>query len=356
MSITTTPNMGLTKDGVSEYYSVTRVNENSDRIDTYCGQNRSRIAALEASELTMQKIYDALPVDLEPTQAAPVDLDALLTAGVYLVADAAAAAYVTHSPITDDGFYIKVYYLGLVDSTIMRQEIIPISTPYIKCARNYNSVVGWTSWSVVDAEQIAQDRAALVELVDGGAKNRIIFDGAGTSASNVGTSYTSNGITFEVQSDGAIRATGTISSGISYCYLYAGTGRINIIDAFDGKHVLSGNPQGASTSTYRLWYKVGSQTAVSVGDSSVILPAITGETNAVLGLQVDAPQTNLDITFKPMICTKAAWDVSQKYVPYAPTKRELYEMILALQSGGNRSLQTVQAPEEQDDEEQEEMR
>ena len=33
-----------------------------------------------------------------------------------------------------------------------------------------------------------------------------------------------------------------------------------------------------------------------------------------------------------MICSKAAWDVSQKYVPYAPTNAELYEMIKALQS------------------------
>lgn len=199
--------------------------------------------------------------------------------------------------------------------------------------------------SGITAAKLTADEAALAEVVDSGAKNAIIFDGVGTGTSNVGTSYTSNGITFEVQSDETIRVTGTIASGNSYCYLYAGTSRINIVDFFDGNHVLSGNPQGASISTYRLWYKVGSQTAVSVGDPSVILPAITGETNAVLGLQVDAPQTNLDITFKPMICTKAAWDVSQKYVPYAPTNRELYEMILALQNGG-RSL-SVQ-PEEKE--------
>lgn len=169
----------------------------------------------------------------------------------------------------------------------------------------------------------------IAELVDSGAKNRIIFDGVGTGASNVGTSYTSNGITFEVQSDGTVHVTGTISSGYSYCYLYAGTGRINIIDAFDGKHVLSGNPQGASESTYRLWYKVGSQTAVSVRDSSVILPEVTGETTAVLGLQVDAPQTNLDITFKPMICTKTAWDASPTYEPYALTNSELTAKLTA---------------------------
>lgn len=33
-----------------------------------------------------------------------------------------------------------------------------------------------------------------------------------------------------------------------------------------------------------------------------------------------------------MICTKAAWDVSQKYAPYAPSNAELYAMIKALQA------------------------
>ena len=205
--------------------------------------------------------------------------------------------------------------------------------------------------SGITAGKLAADEAAIAEVVDSGAKNAIIFDGVGTGTSNVGTSYTSNGITFTVQSDGAIRATGTIASGNAYCYLYAGTSRINIVDFFDGNHVLSGNPQGASISTYRLWYKVGSQTAVSVGDPSVILPAITGETNAVLGLQVDAPQTNIDITFKPMICTKAAWDVSHKYVLYLPSWQKMYEMILALK--GYHAINTIssssQSPADIDD-------
>ena len=192
--------------------------------------------------------------------------------------------------------------------------------------------------SGITAEKLATDESAISELVDDGAKNEIKFDGVGTGTSNVGTSYTSNGITFEVQSDGTIRATGTISSGNSYCYLYLGTSRINIIGTFDDNHVLSGNPHGAGIGTYRLLYKVGSQTAVSVVDPSVILPEITGETSAVLGLQVDAPQTNLDITFKPMICTKAEFNASQEYQPYAPSNSELYNMILSLQNGGITNL------------------
>jgi hypothetical protein len=35
----------------------------------------------------------------------------------------------------------------------------------------------------------------------------------------------------------------------------------------------------------------------------------------------------VNITLKIMICTASDWAVSQKFVPYAPTNRELYEMI-----------------------------
>ena len=44
-----------------------------------------------------------------------------------------------------------------------------------------------------------------------------------------------------------------------------------------------------------------------------------------------------------MICTKADWDVSQTYVPYCPTMAELYQMILDL-GGGSRSAAVQLAP------------
>lgn len=42
--------------------------------------------------------------------------------------------------------------------------------------------------------------------------------------------------------------------------------------------------------------------------------------------------TSYNATFKLMICPKALYDVSPKYVPYCPSMAELYEMILALQA------------------------
>lgn len=46
--MTTTANMGLKKDDPTELYDVGHVNGNSDKIDAYCGENRSRIIALES--------------------------------------------------------------------------------------------------------------------------------------------------------------------------------------------------------------------------------------------------------------------------------------------------------------------
>lgn len=62
--MTTTPNIGLTKDAESgELYSVARVNDNSDRLDAYCGANRTRIIALEntVSTATMSSTSEDNP-------------------------------------------------------------------------------------------------------------------------------------------------------------------------------------------------------------------------------------------------------------------------------------------------------
>lgn len=39
-----------------------------------------------------------------------------------------------------------------------------------------------------------------------------------------------------------------------------------------------------------------------------------------------------------MVCSKAAWDISETYQPYRPSYQELYERILALEDGGTASL------------------
>ena len=107
--MTTTPNMGLTKDAESgELYSVARVNANSDRIDTYCGENRSRITALENGK------QNTLTFDSAPTEDStnPVTSGGVFTAlaGITalhkaVVLDSGADLndlYISQSPVTAD--------------------------------------------------------------------------------------------------------------------------------------------------------------------------------------------------------------------------------------------------------------
>ena len=288
--------MGLTKDAVTEYYSVTRVNDNSDRIDTYCGQNRSRIAALEASELTMQKIYDALPTDLEPTQAAPVDLDELLTAGVYLVADATAAGYVTHSPITDGGYCIRVFYLGMVDATIMRQEIIPLTKPWALFARHHDSVSGWTAWSSQDSVY-----GALASLINTGAKNRMQQ-----------SDFTTTGSSIDIP-----------------CILTPGEYVI-----YRGS--LTSTDTDASTCLFRLYDDSGGSNvqrlsaALNRGDGISYRFTITDKVTFARFYPSDTAAHSSGDTLTAsnmMICPAAMFDVSPAFASYCPTLAELYAIV-----------------------------
>ena len=62
--MTTTPNLGLTKDDITDLYSVERVNANSDRIDNYAGTVNTALAgkasAASVTALTTWETYDCL--------------------------------------------------------------------------------------------------------------------------------------------------------------------------------------------------------------------------------------------------------------------------------------------------------
>ena len=65
------------------------------------------------------------------------------------------------------------------------------------------------------------------------------------------------------------------------------------------------------------------------------------------GISIAASYSPSNLVIKPMICTLADWNVSQKYVPYCPSMQEMYQMILALQNGTRSAPALVKAePEE----------
>jgi hypothetical protein len=182
--------------------------------------------------------------------------------------------------------------------------------------------------SGIESEQESQgtaldeDRAALVEIVDSGAKNKLI---------NSVTDGQTFGISFAKNADETITVSGTASGGNAQR-------RIMTIPAEDVQKyngmVLSGCPAGGSNNTYRLIFQRDSSPYTiytsDIGEGAIIqdVPAVQCRVFIIVN-----DGTSIDGTFKPMLCTKAAWDISQQYVPHRPSYDELIARIEALEAG-----------------------
>lgn len=164
----------------------------------------------------------------------------------------------------------------------------------------------------------AEDRAALAELIDSGAKNLCLtFTDA---------AYTN--LTFVVGTNGAVSVSGTAPATIA---------KRSTTTLSSGTYILSGG--------------VSEQCRLDVRNAgtNIVLIADTGST-AELELQSEtavdicilvAKGATVSETIYPMLCTKAAWDISQEYVPYRPSYDELIARIEALESGETRSVSTL---------------
>lgn len=190
--------------------------------------------------------------------------------------------------------------------------------------------------SGITAEIVAADQAALTELVDGGAKNLYHFERIDrTSSGTATTTYTDttsgNNITYTLNSDYSITVNGTTSStgDGSYVNMFIGSSWIHLEDFCDDEHYLSGAPTGML-----LRARANSLTDYQVdqsGDAALLTSGFTG--TIFLQLIVAKGKTIDNLVCKPMICSKAAWDISQTYQPYRPSYQELYERVRALEGG-----------------------
>lgn len=177
-----------------------------------------------------------------------------------------------------------------------------------------------TDTSRASAAAEAEDRAALVELVDGGAKNLL-----NTYSISDSDRY---GITYTVNSDGSISNT-------------AGTATQNSNVTADltlpaGTYYLCGCPDGGNSEepyNYNaVVLKTAGGTLCRVYNSTMTQSfTLTEDTALTWRFRVYSGQSIDATTFYPMICTKAAWDISHAYQPYRPSYQELYERVVALE-------------------------
>lgn len=177
-------------------------------------------------------------------------------------------------------------------------------------------------------DENANQQLEINYAINTGVKNLLEYNGYGTGAEN--------GVTYVINSDGTVTVNGTPQgSSPSYIELKLNGNAANISRFCDGNHILSGCPTGGSDSTYRMYAAKSTYSRFDYGNG--VLLTDTTLTDVRLVIYIYNGYTANNLVFKPMIRPVEIKD--DTFQPYAPTNRELYEMILALQSG--RSTQSV---------------
>lgn len=219
-----------------------------------------------------------------------------------------------------------------------------------------NTSSGMTATNVQDAiDEIKdlddmQDRA-LTELygmdanqqleinyaINTGSKNVLKFN------NDVGYTLTTHGRTFEVLADGGVKITGD-NPDTSYADFYvSGTwgNREPILNATEDDNILSLKCSDP-LQTENLYIRAVDRRTGSTANTATARLNQEAEfnfpiTTVLITVRPDVVLPSGGITVYPMIRNKVIRNST--FEPYAPTNRELYEMILALQSG--RSVQSV---------------
>ena len=203
--------------------------------------------------------------------------------------------------------------LAAVNSGITSEDVAQIET-------NKNNI------SLLD-ELEAKDRAALVELVDGGAKNIADFT---STTKTIYTTATSNGVTITRSGDiFTISGTSDTDDNIFFNIYYAGSPSVKII------------PPGN-------WVALIEDYTGSIVKDIAVQPCIPASLPKAYGTPVQfrlsgaergnwlrvniRPSTAYDGSFRLMICSQKDYTISPKFVPYAMSNAELTEAIQALQA------------------------
>lgn len=175
------------------------------------------------------------------------------------------------------------------------------------------------------AELEVKDRAALTELVDSGNKNKL------ANILPYGDTIRGN-LTFTRNTDDTVTVTASTSNTTNTDVYLA-----NDLPLKAGTYVLSGCPAGGSGTGTPPTYKL-QITGVGYDTGDAFEFTLSEDSTISVYIRIWGTYVPDNIVFSPMLCTKAAWDISEAYQPYRPSYQELYEMVLALGGGGNRLM------------------
>lgn len=168
----------------------------------------------------------------------------------------------------------------------------------------------------------AKHDAALVQLIDNGAKN---------IANWAGSTSTISGVTFTIGSDGTVSTSGTASARATKQLNFTVPATLPA-----GDYVLAGCPAGGATTSaiyyclYLMDITANARVTPNNNDTGNGFSfSWTPDSTHTYAIMVDIRNgtSAAGLKFTPMICSKAAWNISHKAVPYCPTLAELYAMV-----------------------------
>ena len=371
--MTETPNLHLTKDARNDHYSVDRVNANSDRIDGFAGETAAalsdldeRVEALEEGGVPVDAYTKAETDTLLAAKADQSDLSALAatvagkqdeisdlaairsgaSAGATAVQPSAMQAALADKQDTISD--LAAIRSGASAGETAVQTIKINGTAQAKTNGTVNLPAYPTKSSLglgnvdntsdlakpistaVQADQQRQDGEIAV-IANAGAKSLLPI---GVSS----TTY-ANAVNFSIAHDGTITVNGTNPNG------YAGIPYADLVEEKNsqletrytlpaGKYKITSTGDGLKfqvhchdgTNAYALFSGKSGGEFEYTGALKTQYPYICWR------LAIDANASFSNQIVKPMIWNAEIKDST--FQPYAPTNRELYEMILALQNGG----------------------
>lgn len=163
-------------------------------------------------------------------------------------------------------------------------------------------------------------RDAVKVLVDNGAKNLIEMTHASESITRYGVTCTWD------TSTGTMTLSGShVSNDNTAIFEFYSGNAVNQRYIPAGTYVISGCPSGGSSSTYRAALTaISGSTDSGSGATFTITEPIYAAYRIFVSGNCDF---STPLTFKPMVCCEEFHKMSDKFIPYAPTNRGLYELI-----------------------------
>ena len=177
-------------------------------------------------------------------------------------------------------------------------------------------------------------RNAVAFDFDGSSKNKFkIPKRIGTTNSNAAQIFTQGGVRFTCNLDGTITAERVSANTSSIqVWLYDDTSAILLDDWCDGSYYFCPGFTGSGTTARMRLAKIGGGGDHMTVESDVLIPDRGTYTGINVSIMAYSGLTG-PITIRPMVIKDYLYNISPSYTPQHPSVAEIWQMVVALQSG-----------------------